>query len=109
MPVRTQGEQGYIKLFRSTLSWEWFDDDKTLKLWIYLLLRANYEPSRFRGIVIDRGEVLESLNTIAKNTHMSVKEVRTALDHLKRTGEVACKRARYGTHIKVLKYSLYQD
>lgn len=109
MPVRTQGEQGYIKLFRSLMSWEWFDDERTLKLWIYLLLRVNYEPSRFRGIEIGRGEVLESLNTIAENTKMSVKNVRTALNHLKATGEVACKRTRYGMLISVLKYSLYQD
>lgn len=109
MPVRTQGEQGFIKLFRSTLSWEWFDDERTLKLWIYLLLRVNYEPSRFRGIEIGRGEVLESLSTMARNTNMSVKAIRTALNHLKQTGEVACRRTKYGTLVSVRKYSLYQD
>lgn len=109
MPVRTQGEQGYIKLFRSLMSWEWFDDEKTLKLLVYLLLRVNYEPSRFRGMEIGRGEVLESLKTISENTKMSVQSVRTALNHLKSTGEVTCKVTRYGLLIKVLKYSLYQD
>ena len=104
-----QGEGGYVKSYRSLIDWEWFTDVNTAHLWTYILLRVNYEPSRFRGIEIKRGEMLESIGTIAKRTGLSVKSVRTALKHLESTGEVACQRARYGMRISVLKYTLYQD
>ena len=104
-----QGEGGYVKSYRSLIDWEWFTDVNTAHLWTYILLRVNYEPSRFRGIEIKRGEMLESIGTIAKRTGLSVKSVRTALKHLESTGEVACQRARYGMRISVLKYAIYQD
>lgn len=104
-----QGEGGFVKDYRSTIDWEWFTDPNTAHLWEYIRLRANYEPSRFRGMEIGRGEFLESLSMIALRTGLSVKSVRTALEHLKNTGEVACKPTRFGMLISVVKYALYQD
>lgn len=104
-----QGEGGFVKDYRSKLDWEWFTDPKTAHLWEYICLRVNYEPSRFRGIEIRRGEMLESINTISKNTGLSEKNVRTALEHLKSTGEVACKRTRYGLLINAIKYAHFQS
>lgn len=104
-----QGENGYVRDYRSTVDWEWFTDPKTAHLWEYIRLRVNYEPSRFRGITIRRGEMLESIPTIAKNTGLTEKSVRTALNHLKSTGEVACKRTRYGLLIYAIKYAFFQS
>ena len=104
-----QGEGGFVKDYRSKLDWEWFTDPKTAHLWEYICLRVNYEPSRFRGIEIRRGEMLESIKTISKNTGLSEKNVRTALEHLKSTGEVACKRTRYGLLINAIKYAHFQS
>lgn len=104
-----QGENGYVKDYRSTIDWEWFTDVNTAHLWEYIRLRVNYEPSRFRGMEIRRGEMLESLPVIAANTGLSVKSVRTALEHLKRTGEIETKPTRYGTLIFAVKYAFFQD
>lgn len=99
----------YIKLHRSLLEWEWFQDDKTLVVFLYLLLRANWKPNRWRGIPIDRGQTLENLAGIADATGLSVRSVRTALKHLKSTGEVTEKLTRYGRLINVVNYAKYQD
>lgn len=99
----------YIKLHRSLLEWEWFQDDKTLVVFLYLLLRANWKPNRWRGIAIDRGQTLENLAGIADATGLSVRSVRTALNHLKSTGEVTEKLTRYGRLINVVNYAKYQD
>ena len=109
MPSRTQGDGGYVKLYRSLADWEWFKDVKTAHLWMYILLRANYEPSTFMGIKIRRGELLESQQSMAEATGLSRQSVRTALKHLKSTGEITYRVTRYGTHIKVHNYALYQD
>ena len=107
--ARVQGENGYIKSYRSLLDWEWFTDGNTLRTWIYILHRANYEPSRFRGYEIGRGEFIESQEIMAKNIGVSRRGLRTALKHLKSTGEIDTQVTNYGTIIKVLKYAIYQD
>ena len=109
MSTDIQGDGGYGRLYRSTLEWEWFKDVNTAHLWNYILMRANYKPAKFKGIQIRRGQFLESLATMSKNTGLSIKQVRTALKHLKETGEVACKRTHYGTLVSVVKYSAYQQ
>ena len=103
-----QGEGGYIRIYRSLIDWEWFTDANTAHLWEYICLRVNYEPSRFRGIEIKRGQMLESMATISKRTGLTYKQVRTALDHLKKTGEIECQRAMYGMLITVIKYDDFQ-
>lgn len=45
---------GWVRLYRSTLGWEWFDDPLTLQLWVVCLLKANYLPTRWRGVEIER-------------------------------------------------------
>lgn len=101
-------EEGYVKIFRSLLSWEWFEDSKTLQVWIYILLRVQYEDTRWRGIQIRRGQMLESLAGIAENTGMSVQSVRTAISHLKSTHEITCQSTRYGMLINVIKWADFQ-
>jgi len=82
-------EIGYIKLHRSLLEWEWIDDHNCLRLFIFLLLTVNYEPKKWHGITIEPGQLVTSLENLAFQTKLSVKQVRTALDKLKSTGEVA--------------------
>lgn len=103
-----QGEGGFVKDYRSKLGWEWWTDIHTAHLWEYICLRVNYEPSRFRGMEIGRGEMLESIGTMAARTGLTTQNVRTALEHLKRTGEITCKVTRYGLLIKAIKYAFFQ-
>lgn len=99
---------GYIKSYRSLLDWEWFKDRNTLQLWIYILHRVNYEPSLFQGMTIERGQMLETYQSMAEHTGLSVQNVRTALSHLELTGELTRKSTRHGMLITVHKYDVYQ-
>ncbi|MFQ7727735.1 MAG: hypothetical protein ACLRI7_15465 [Ruthenibacterium lactatiformans] len=66
---------------------------------LHLLLTVNYEPQRWQGIAVERGQRVASLAKLADETGLTVKQVRTALEHLKRTGEV--------THKATSKYGLF--
>ena len=103
-----KSDRGYIKLYRSYIDWEWFSDYKTAHLWTYLLCRAQWEDTRWRGILIRRGQLLESLPNIALKTGMTVRSVRTALNHLKSTGEVTDEVTGFGRLITIVKYEEYQ-
>ena len=102
-------ENGFIVLHRKMLEWEWYSDPKTVTVWLYLLLKANWKPNRWRGIEIGRGQTLETYPKIAKATGLSVQSVRTALFHLKSTGEITTESTGYGTLISITQYSKYQD
>jgi AraC-like DNA-binding protein len=81
-------EFGYVRFYRSLINWEWYTDRNTKDLLIHLILTANYEPKKWRGITVERGQRVYSLSKIAEELHMSVRNVRTAINHLISTGEV---------------------
>ena len=51
---------GYIKEYRSLLSWGWFKDPFTAHLWEYLRLAANWDEAVFKGKPVRRGELVTS-------------------------------------------------
>ncbi len=100
---------GWIKLHRSLLDWEWYDDINTKVVFIHLLLIANHKDNQWRGIDIKRGQRLTSLSGLAKETGLSVKNIRTAIKHLKATNEVASHSTAQHTVFTVVNYDLYQE
>lgn len=99
---------GYIKLWRSILDWEWYDDLKTARLFIHLLLTANYEDCVWKNEVIKRGQRLTSVGKLSEETGLTNKEVRTALGKLNRTGETATKTTNKYTVITLENYEFFQ-
>lgn len=104
-----RGDGGYVKTYRSIADWEWFTDPKTAHLWEYLRVRAQWEDSQWRGIIIRRGQLLESIRSISTNTGLSTQSVRTALAHLQMTGEITCEVTHLGMLISIVKYADFQD
>ena len=99
---------GYLKLHRSLLSWEWYDDLSVCRLWIHLLLRSNFTPGTWHGIPYGRGELITSLPSLSAETGLSIKQVRTALGKLKKTGEITCRGAGTGTLVSIANWDKYQ-
>lgn len=81
-------DREYIKLFRKMVNWEWYTDVNTSKLFIHCLLKANWKDGSWHGYKYKRGQFITSLPTLARETGLTVRQVRTALKHLKATGEV---------------------
>jgi len=99
---------GWIKLHRSLLDWEWFDDHNTFRLFTYILLKANFEPKKWHGISIARGQLLTSLPTLASETGLSLQTIRTSLTKLKSTGELTDKSTARNRTLTIVNYEDYQ-
>ena len=99
----------YIKLSRRILEWEWYSDINTKVLFLHILLKANWKDGRFQGVEIPRGSFASSYQGLAQETGLSIKNVRTALEHLKSTGEVAVNRQPKFTVFTIKNYHLYQS
>lgn len=99
----------FIKLYDQILKWEWYKNPNTFRLFIHLLLRANYCDLRFEGRTIKRGQLVTSLPSLALETGLSVREIRTAIDHLKSTGELTDTSTSKYRVITIVNYDRYQD
>lgn len=102
-------ESGYIKLHRSLLNWEWYGNKNVLRLFIHLLLSANYEDAEWQGITIKRGQLVTSLSTLATETGESIKELRTSIAKLKSTHCIEYETASKYRIITVCNYDKYQS
>lgn len=80
---------GFIKLHRQLEDWEWYTNIPVKTLFIHCLLKANHKDKKWQGIVIKKGSFVTSYENLAFETGLSYKQVRTALDKLKMTGELA--------------------
>lgn len=76
----------YIKLYRSFLEWEWWHDANTSRVFLYILLMANWTDKKWKGTIIKRGSFVSSFSKIALATSLTVDQVRTAVKHLRYIG-----------------------
>ena len=100
---------GYIKLHRKLTKWEWYHNANTFRVFIHLLLTANYERRNFEGRTIERGQRVTSISKLSQELKVSVQSIRTALDHLKSTGELTIKTTPKYTIITINNYISYQQ
>lgn len=100
---------GFIKLKREILEWRWYTDINTTRLYLHILLTANYDSQDFRDITIHRGQKVASINRLVAETGLSEKEVRTALNHLKKTKDISVETKSKYSIITVNNYDKYVD
>ena len=107
--MSTTDTSGWVKLHRSILQWEWWDEPNTARLFIYCLLKANPTDKQWHGQTIERGSFLTSLASIVKETKLTTQQVRTSLDRLKSTNEITKQSTNGVTKIIITNYDNYQD
>ena len=102
-------DNGWIKLHRKMLDWEWYSDVNTTRLFIHLLLTVNVKDYEWRGVHVHRGSRITSVATLSNETALSDRQVRTALDHLISTNEITKQTTNQYTLISIVNYDSYQS
>lgn len=98
----------FVKIDRNMLRWQWFQTPNTAHLFLYLVIKANIKDAPFRGITVRRGQLVTSLPHLARDTGLTVRQIRTALEHLKSTGEVTEVTSNAYRLITLLNFDKYQ-
>lgn len=102
-------KSSWVKIDRNITKWRWFKATNTFHVWMWLILSANIEDHDFQHETIHRGEIATSRKSIMNATGLTEQEVRTALNHLKSTGEITVQqRANYQV-ISIVSYDIYQS
>jgi hypothetical protein len=103
---------GYIKINRKIFDHWVFDDAWAFKAWVDLIGMANYEPSQFlingKAFRVERGEMIRSLQTLARRWDCSVSKVSNLLKMLQDDGMVEFSSEKLATRIKITQYEDYQ-
>ena len=102
-------DSGWINLHRKILGWEWYSDINTCRLFIHMLLKANWQEGKFRGTTVPRGSFISSLDKLSEETKLTKREIRTAISHLKMTGELTVKTTNRYSVFTIQNYDFYQS
>lgn len=100
--------EGWIKLHRKFLNWEWYKKSDMVHLFIHILLNANHEKKTWQGINIERGQFLIGRKKLSESTGISEQSVRTCLSRLKSTNEITIKSTNKYSIITICNYDNYQ-
>ena len=100
---------GYIKLYRSLMDWEWYQDANVMRVFLHLLLEANHKPNKWQGIVVQTGQTVTSRHIMAQKLGISDQQIRTAIKKLKKTGEITSTATNRYTLVTVANWASYQS
>lgn len=100
--------EGWIKIHRKILDWEWYSDNNVKVVFLHLLLKANHKEKAWQGKIIKEGQLVTSLSNLSKELKLTIKQIRIALGKLKETNEIDVKGQSKYSLITITKYSDYQ-
>lgn len=101
--------EGYIKIYRQLLDWEWYTDTPTKSLFIHLLLKANIKDSNWRWTPVQKWSLITGRKKLSEETWLSESQIRTSLEKLQSTNEIAIKVTKSFSVIELNNWDKYQD
>lgn len=98
-----------IALSRKIKHWGWYTDANTFRVFIHLLLCANWKDGEYLGIPVKRGQAIVTQESIAKSLALTRDKVRVSLHKLKNTHEITQMNSGKYTIITITNYDTYQN
>lgn len=98
----------WIKLHTKFSEWEWYTDPVTKVVFLHLLLKANWKPTRWKGVEIGVGQLVIGRKALAEELGLTERNIRTALEHLKETGEITIQATNKYSLVTIENWGKYQ-
>lgn len=103
-----RNKNGFFKMERKILDWEWLKHPPTVVTWLVLLALAEWDT----GCDLKPGQIITTQNELMELTGLSRQQLRTALSHLASTKELTIEPTIVATKpaslITIEKWRLYQ-
>jgi biotin operon repressor len=99
---------GYIKVHRALLEWEWYHDDRCVRLLLHLLLKANYTDRKWKGQALKPGQLITSSVSLAEQLGWSRSALNRTMDKLKRGQEIETASDNKWTLVTLRKWEQFQ-
>ena len=93
-----RNKNGFFKMERKILDWEWLQDPKTVVTWIVLMAFAEWDT----GCDLKPGQIITTQKELMEYTGLSRQELRTALSHLVSTKDITIEPTKDGTKAATL-------
>lgn len=100
--------QGFIKIHRKMLDWEWYQDANTFRVFFHLILISSHKDVKHKGVDIKRGQCLTTYSELGDFLKLSARQVRYSISSLEMTHELSHEKVANKSLITVLNYDLYQ-
>jgi len=104
--------EGYIKLFRKSIKHPLFSHPAAWHYWIYCLLKANHAPKKIiwnkKEMIVGKGSFITGRKKASRETGLSEKNIRTAIETLKNLEMITSKTASRFTLLSICNYEKYQ-
>ncbi len=98
---------GYLILYRSFLTWEWYSTPVVKDVFLHCLFKANYKDQNWKGQIIKKGQFVTSLDHMSKELGLSVQQIRTSLTKLEKTQNITRTSTSRNTIITVVNWHKY--
>ncbi len=106
-------KNGYIKLHRKLLDSDTFKNEKLLKIWIWILLKANHKENTFllgrQKMTVSPGEFVMGLNSATDDLNLAKSTIHYWINYLEHINKVKLKKTNKYTIITILNWSTYQE
>lgn len=105
--------RGYVRLWRKSLDAGWIKNHKLWAFWSYCLMKASYKE--FDAIVglqivhLMPGQFVFGLRVASKETGLTIREIRTILDFLRKAGNLTIKTTNKFSIISIINWTIYQS
>jgi len=100
---------GYIKLHRQLLDWEWYKDTNTKIVFLHLMLCANFKDGNWRGQAVKRGQFITTYKTLSADLGLSLQQIRTTFEKMKSTNDITWIPTGKNILVTVVKFDVYQS
>ena len=100
---------GRIAIDRQIMEWEWWGDINVFRLWMVILMLANWQDKKWQGKTIKRGSFVTSYASLSEASGLTLQQTRTAINKLKSTGEIEQIVTNKYQVIIVVNYEKYQE
>lgn len=104
--------KGYAKFWRKSLDAGWIKNHKTWAFWSYCLLKASYKEFDaivgFQRVRLMPGQFIFGLRKASEETGLTIQEIRTVLNFLKKAGNLTVKTTNKYSVISIINWVIYQ-